>query len=307
MKGFILSKRRQSELTEDQYSILRLLEAASHLGIDLKAYAPEEFDLVTAQENKETIIIRGKSEPLPDFILQRTGSETSFLGLSLLRQLENQGVYCCNSSRSIENTKDKLRMAQLLTKSALPHPKTMYLNFPPSIERVREEIGFPLVIKNITGTRGAGVFLCETEDRFWDVIRLVHSFNSQANMILQEFIETSFGRDVRVFVIGDTVAGCMLRKSKTSFKANFSMGGSVEPFPVSEEVRELGVQTARILGLEVAGIDLLFGKKGFAVCEANSSPGFSGMEQVVGKQIAELILKHIRARIKLVSASYVFK
>lgn len=293
MKGLILFKRREEELTSQHYGLLRLLETGRKLGHDIRVVSPEQFELVATRSDRKSILIDGKIEALPQYFLPRMGSETTYFGLAVIRQLERLGVYCCNSSSSIERVKDKLHVYQILAQSNLPTPRTMMVKFPVDIEVVRKEIGFPVVIKNIIGTRGEGIYLSESEDRFLDLMELIYSYNQQANIILQEYISPSYGKDLRVFVIGGKVVGCMQRKSKSGFKANYSLGGTVEPFPLSKEIEWLAIETARLMELEIAGVDLLFDKKGFKICEANSSPGFEGLEQVVGNHIAEDILEYI--------------
>jgi len=130
------------------------------------------------------------------------GSNTTYFALAIIRQLEKLGVYCCKGSQSIETVKDKLQMHQLLAQSNFPTPKTMLVKFPIDVEIVKREIGFPLIIKNITGTEGAGIYLCETDESFNDLMELIYSHNKAANIILQEFISESRGKDLRVFVLG---------------------------------------------------------------------------------------------------------
>lgn len=298
MKGWILYSKRQSQLTESDNGVNRLLQAAAAKDIQLEVFCPEQFELAVTRDDRNSILIDNNPVPLPDFIIPRLGANTSYFAFAIIRQLEYLGVYSCNSSQSIDIVKDKLRMHQILAQSNFPTPRTMLVKFPIDINVVKAEIGFPLIIKNITGTEGAGIYLCETEDRFIDLMELIYSNNEKANIILQEFIQTSFGKDLRVFVLGGRVIGCMKRFSTTSFKANFSRGGSVEPFMLTPEIEWLAVETARLVDLDVSGIDLLFTKDGYMVCEANSSPGFKGLELVVGNNIAEQILDYIAVKVR---------
>ncbi|MGA8164820.1 MAG: RimK family alpha-L-glutamate ligase [Waddliaceae bacterium] len=296
MKGLILFKKREEELIPHHYAILRLLKAGKLLGHDIKVVCPEQFELVVTRGDRKSILIDGKSEALPQYVLPRMGSETTYFGLAVIRQLEKLGVYCCNSSSSIERVRDKLHVYQILAQSNLPTPRAMMAKFPVDLEVVKREIGFPVVIKNIIGTRGEGIYLCESDDRFLDLMELIYSYNQQANIILQEYISSSHGKDLRVFVIGGRVVGCMQRKSRSGFKANYSLGASVEPFPLSEEIKWLAIETARLMDLDIAGVDLLFDNDGFKICEANSAPDFEGLEKVVGNHIAENILDYIANR-----------
>ena len=297
MKGWILYKKKEKELNESDHGVTRLLNAAKAKGIDLRVYSPDQFELVVTRDDRKSILVDGESTPIPDFLIPRMGSNTTYFALAVIRQLERLDVYSCNSSETIEIVKDKLQMHQLLAQSNLPTPKTMLVKFPVDIEVVRSEIGFPVIIKNITGTEGSGIYLCESEEKFTDLMELIYSNNTKANIILQEFIEHSKGRDLRVFVLGGKVVGCMKRYSETSFKANFSRGGKVDSFEITPEIEWLATETARLVDLDIAGIDLLFDCNGYKICEANSSPGFKGLELVVGENIAEQILDYIAVKV----------
>ncbi|WP_119343508.1 ATP-grasp domain-containing protein [Facilibium subflavum] len=294
MKGFIIYSRKENELTEKRdYSVSRLMAAAKAKGIDLDIITPNQLELVVTRSDKKSILIDNKPTSIPDFVIPRLGSDTTYYAFAVIRQLEHLGVYVCNGADSIAAVKDKLHMHQLLAYSNLPTPKTMLVKFPVDIKVVRREIGFPLVIKNVTGTQGSGIYLCESEEKFTDIMELVYSNNEKANIILQECVQTSLGRDLRAFVLGGRVIGCMKRSSDVSFKANFSRGGHVEAFEPTPEIEWLATETARLANLDIAGIDLLFDHDGYKICEANSAPGFHGMEKAIGKHIAEDILDYI--------------
>lgn len=297
MRGLVVFTKTKEQLTEKDYSLLRLIDAAEKKGIHLDVVTPNQVELVVTRADRNSILIDDKPTQIPDFVISRMGADTTYYGLAVIRQLEHLGIYVCNGSRSVEAVKDKLHMHQLLAHSRLPTPKTMLAKFPIEISVVKREIGFPLVIKNVTGTQGAGIYLCQNEESFVDIMELVYSNNPQANIIIQEFIERSSGQDLRVFVLGGRVIGCMKRSSTASFKANFSRGGQVEAFDLSPEAEWLAVETARLVNLDIAGIDLLFDSDGFKVCEANSAPGFHGLEKVTGPHIAEDILEYIKLRV----------
>lgn len=297
MKGWILYTKRQDELTEKDNGVMRLLAAAKAKNIELCVYQPEQFELSVSRDDRKSILIDNQSVRLPDFIIPRLGSNTTYFALAIIRQLEFLGVYSCNGAEAIETVKDKLHMHQILAQSNFPTPKTMLVKFPVDIDIVKAEIGFPLIIKNVTGQTGKGIYLCEDEGQFIDLMDLIYSNASKANIILQKFIQTSRSKDLRIFVLGGRVIGCMKRFSETSFKANFSRGGKVESFELSAEAEWLAVETARLVNLDIAGIDLLFDENGFMVCEANSAPGFKGLEQVVGHNVAEQILDYISMKV----------
>lgn len=297
VKGIILFSKPEAELSNNDYSVNRLLDAARKKNVEIKVLAPEQFELIVTRSDTKSILIDDKPEPLPDFVIPRIGSSTTYYAFSVIRQLQNLGVYVCNDANSIQAVKDKLHMHQLLASSKLSSPKTMLAKFPISKSIVKREIGFPLVIKNVTGTQGTGIYLCESENKFIDIMELIYSNNKSANIILQEFIKNSHGRDLRVFIVGGKVIGCMERSSSSSFKANFSKGASVKHFELTPEIEWLSTEAAKLFGLDIAGVDLLFDEDGLKICEANSAPGFIGMEKAIGKVVAEYIIDYILVRI----------
>jgi gamma-F420-2:alpha-L-glutamate ligase len=292
MRGWILYKRSKAELTEADHGVNRFLHAATDLQLELEVYKPSQFDVISTEKKNPDVLLDGQRVLLPDFILPRLGAEATSFDLALLRHFEFQGVYSANSASAIETVKNKMLVSQLMMGASLPHPKTMLLKFPVSLDLIEQEIGFPLVIKNVSGVRGVGVYLCESATSFRDLVGL---FSAQCNhqMIVQQFIANSYGRDLRVFVLANQVIGCMQRTAIEGFKANFSLGGNVENFPLTSEVELLALACTKAVGLEIAGIDLLFASEGFFICEANSSPGFKGMELAGGMDIATTILKKI--------------
>jgi RimK family alpha-L-glutamate ligase len=245
------------------------------------------------------ILIDGEVAVLPDFVIPRLGSSSDYFTLAVIRQLELLGVYLANSAQGIATVKDKFQMHQLLAAQGLPTPKTMLLRFPIDREIVRQEIGFPMVVKNVTGTEGNGVYLCTSEEQFTDLMELIHANNSTPQIILQKFIQTSYGQDLRIFVVGGKVIGHMKRFSTSGFKANFSRGGKVAAIKLTAQMERLALQAAQVAGLEISGIDLLFDQAGrYQICEANSSPGFKGLEQVMGLCIAEQIIDYIVVQVR---------
>lgn len=295
--GWILYRKRQAELSDRDHAILRFLAAARAQKIELKVYTPEQFSLLVTEVAPQ-LLLEGKTVELPDFVLPRMGSFTSYQGLAVIRHLEVLGVPSYNSASTIETVKDKWRVHQILSAHQLPMPKTELLSFPYDLTSIQTHFSGPLVVKNVVGTEGIGICLCETLPMLKDTLDLIYSHNMTANILLQEFIETSRGRDLRVFVLGGRVIACMQRSSTSSFKANVSQGAQVSAFSLTPEIETLALKVAQILNLEIAGIDLLFGKEGYLVCEANSSPWFKGLEEVVGAVIAEQILEYIMSQIK---------
>jgi len=210
-----------------------------------------------------------------------------------MRQIEKFGVPVINSSASIETVKDKLLTSQILAEANIPTPKTMLVNFPINIDVVEQEIGFPCVVKVLSGSKGKGVYLCENKKFFDSLMELIENLKSTKTMIIQEFVDQLPGSDLRVWVIdGKTVAAMKRTAPAGDFRANISHGGHGEPFEITPEIDRIARKTAELMGLKIAGIDLLFDKDGFKVCEANSSPGFEGIDQYCGTDMAEKIVEY---------------
>ncbi|HII16466.1 TPA: RimK family alpha-L-glutamate ligase [Candidatus Woesearchaeota archaeon] len=280
------------------YSGTRLTEEAKKQGITLSKVAPEELDLIVTKDGKRSIILAGKSTSLPDCVIPRIGAEATYFSLAVLRHLEMQGVVILNNARSIELARDKLATIQALKAHNLPIPKTMLAKLPLNLDIIREEFTFPIILKTVSGSKGKGVFLCETKVRLSDFMGLIEaSKDAKLNLILQEFISSSKGRDIRILVIGGKPIGAILRKAKKGqFRANFSMGGDVEPYPLTPALEWIAIEAARVMGLDIAGVDLLFDGDTYAVTEVNASPGFEGFEKATNIDVAKIMIGLCRLR-----------
>lgn len=284
---WILSKEDSLE-----YENSRFIEECNNLNIAVKLVHPDNFDIIVNKDDRKSVIYNGKSVQLPNLLLTRTGSGTDYFSLSIIRQLERLGVKTINNSYAIERVKDKLYAAQILAQNNIPTPKTILVRFPVDPEYVKSQIGFPCVVKVLTGSFGEGVYLSKDADSFKDLMELVRSLKTTTSIILQEFISYKPGSDLRVWVVGGKVLGAMLRQSTDgNFKANISRGGKGQPFEVTKEIEFIAKETARVLDLEIAGVDLLFDKDGYKVCEANSAPQFEGFETYCQKNIAREVIK----------------
>jgi len=298
MNGWILYKRNTQELTAEDHGVNRLRATAESMGVHLEVYKPEQFDLLTSNTDHNTIFIDKRRCIVPDFVIPRMGAESPYFALAIMRHFEQLGIYVCNTSDAIATVKDKMYMCQKLRGHGLPTPKTLLVKFPVSIDMVIQELGFPVVIKTISGARGFGVYLCESPTQLHDLMELLSVHQNLHGLILQEFVAQSFGCDLRVFVLGGQIIGCMKRSSNGGFKANYSLGGEVEAYPVTKEIEYLSLQAASLFKLDIAGIDLLFTSDGYTICEANSSPGFKGMEKATGADIASQIMCYIVSQVK---------
>ena len=298
MRGWIIYKHNDLLLRQEAYEVNRLVEVAKEENIDLQVFSPDQFDLTVTRDDEKSILIDGERQKLPDFVMPRMGAGTTYFTLAVVRHLERLGVYCVNSSHSIEVVKDKLFAQQILAEKNLPTPDTMLVKFPVNVALVEKQIGFPVVVKTLSGSQGSGVFLSKSPGEFDDLMQLIEATSPKANIILQQFVKASHGRDLRVFTIGGRAIACMERNSNgENFKANVSAGGVGKLYPITPEIEWLATQTANVLGLDVAGIDLLFDQEHFKICEANSSPGFEGLESAVDIDVPHEIFHFIRIRL----------
>ena len=269
---------------------MRFQEAARSLDIELLVLKPSAFDLVVDSNHSWSAIYQGRELYKPDLIIPRCGSETSYFTLAVMRHFERQGVAIANSPAAVESVADKLHTLQVLAGAKLPIPKTILGKFPADVDLVERELGFPVVVKKLRGTRGAGVVLCNSRADFDDLAALLDGASATSDFLFQQYVKASHGRDVRVLVIDGRVVAAMERKSTDGgFKSNISLGGTALPFTPPREMAELAVQVARELKLDIAGIDILFDKDGYRICEANSAPGFQGLERACAIDVPELV------------------
>lgn len=298
MLGWVLYKDSEDSLRPEAYEVRRLIKVAKKHNIKIKVLCPEQIDIIVTREDRKSILVDNVPTALPDFLLPRMGAGTTYFALAVIRHLERLGVYCVNSSQSIDTVKDKLFTLQILAESNLPIPKTILLKFPVKSDIVEQHLKFPVIVKTLSGSQGSGVFLSSDKNSFDDLTQLIHATNKSTNIILQEFIEQSKGRDLRVLTIGGRVISAMERIAKdNNFKANYSIGGEVKEYTVTPELEWVVLEISRILNLDIAGVDLLFDGEGFKICEVNSSPGFEGMESCNDINVADEIFKFIKIRL----------
>jgi gamma-F420-2:alpha-L-glutamate ligase len=294
INGWILYKND----IEESYETQRLVEEFEKQDIKVRVVHPDDVDIFVDRDDRKSILVSGKARALPDFVIPRTGSGTTYFIKAILRHLERMNVVMINGSDSIDDVKDKLYTQQILGQSNLPVPKTLLVKHPIDIDFVERNIGFPAIVKTLSGSFGAGVFLAETKRQFKDLIKLAEITKKSYNIIVQEFIKESFGKDIRVFVLNNKVVGCMMRQSTDDdFRANITRGGEGIPYQIDDDIEWLGGESARLLGLDIAGVDLLFDDSGYKICEVNSSPGFEGMEKFTKTNIAEKIVNYVRLRL----------
>lgn len=297
MEGWIIYSKYEGEVHEES-SVWKILIEAKTQGITMKIFTPEQFDIIVTKDDRKSIRIDGEVQHLPDFILPRMGSGTTYFALAVIRHFERLGVPVINGSEAIETVKDKLYSIQVLAENNLPVPKTMLAKFPINAELIEKQIWFPVIVKTLSGSQWSWVFLSENRKNFENTMDMIEKVGQGKNLIFQEFIEQSSGKDLRVFVVGGKVIGCMKRTGQEGdFRANYSRWGSIEMFETTPEIEWIAVQCAHLLWLDIAGVDLLFDGDHFKVCEVNSSPWLKGIEQATEKNIAKEILDYVRFRL----------
>jgi gamma-F420-2:alpha-L-glutamate ligase len=291
MRCWLFFNRDLAPDTPEAPEVHRFMEAAKTLDIELYVLKPGDFDLVVDSKHGWSATYQGR-ELLhkPDLIIPRCGAETSYFTLAVLRHFERQGVAIVNGPAAIESVADKLHTLQIVSAAKLPIPKTILGKFPVDVGLVERELGFPVVVKKLKGTRGNGVVLCQDRAQFDDLANLLEGAALGGDFLFQQYIKASHGRDVRVLVIDGKVVAAMERQSSDGgFKSNISLGGQGRAFQPPREMAELAVKVARELQLDVAGIDILFDENGYRVCEANSAPGFQGLERACNINVAEAV------------------
>lgn len=291
MKIALLS--RNSKL----YSTRRLVEAAKVRGHEIQVIDALRAYMSIAS-HKPTIHYKGAELDGFDAVIPRIGASITFYGAAVLRQFEMMGVYPLNESVAITRSRDKLRSLQLLSRKGIGLPVTGFASKPDDIKDMIKMVGgAPLVVKLLEGTQGIGVVLAETQKAAESVIEAFMGL--KANILVQEYIKEAGGADIRCFVIGGKVVASMERKAEPGeFRSNLHRGGSASLIRITPEERSTAVRAAKIMGLNVAGVDLLRSNHGPVVMEVNSSPGLEGIEQTTGKDIAGQIIAHLEANAK---------
>tara|TARA_Y100000361_G_scaffold29458_1_gene24272 strand:+ start:701 stop:1609 length:909 start_codon:yes stop_codon:yes gene_type:complete len=294
--GWMLVKDRFWE----SYETNRLIEEFQKQNIDVQLVDPNTIDIFVNKDNKQSILVNGEPSSLPKFVFPRTGSGTSYYIKAVIRHFERMGVPVINSSEAIDNVKDKLYTHQILAQSNLDIPKTMLLRHPIDVDFVDKNIGFPVIVKKISGSYGRGVFLAENKKQLKQLVTMAELTKKSYDIIIQEFVKDTWGKDLRVFVVNNKVVGCMMRQATDEdFRANITRGGEGFPYEVNEQIEWLSSESSKALGLDISGVDLLFDNGGYKICEVNSNPGFEGMENFTKKNIAGEIVSFIKLKLGL--------
>lgn len=281
----------------DLYSHRRLIEAARERGHEIEAINHIRCYIDIAAHNPE-IHYHGKTLEGFDAVIPRIGASVTFFGTAVVRQFEMMGVYSVNESVGISRSRDKLRSLQLLSRKGIGLPVTVFAHRTSNAEELLNIIGgAPVVIKLLEGTQGIGVVLGETPRAAESIIQAFGGVHT--NILVQEFVKEAKGEDIRCLVIGDKVVAAMMRRGKEGdFRSNLHRGGSAKPIKITPQERATAVGSARAMGLNVCGVDLLRSNHGPVVMEVNSSPGLEGIEKATGINVADQIIDFIEKNAK---------
>lgn len=290
MKIAILSRKPKT------YSTSRLKEAGLERGHETKVLNTVRFSIAVEKERPE-LFFRGKRLSSYDGVIPRIGASITFYGTAVVRQFEQMGVFTLNSSQAISTSRDKLRSLQVLSRHNIGIPPSAFVRAKddvlPAIERVG---GAPVIIKLLEGTQGIGVILADTVHVAAAIIETLQS--TKQNVLIQKFVAESKGRDVRAFVVGDRVVAAMRRRAQgQEFRSNVHRGGLTEKVELEPAYQRTAVQATHIMGLHVAGVDMLEADEGPKVMEVNSSPGLEGIETATGIDVAGAIIDYMEQQV----------
>jgi ribosomal protein S6--L-glutamate ligase len=281
----------------DLYSHQRLMEEATKRGHDI-TFLKVNNCYMSITDKIPSIHYRGGHVIAEiDAVIPRLRPSVTFHGTAVLRQFELMGAYCLNGSVPIVRARDKLRSLQLLARKGVPLPNTGFANSPADSKDLIQMVGgAPLIIKLLESTQGAGVVLATTNKAAESMIDALKTLG--ANFLVQEFIQEAQGMDIRCFVIGNKVVAAMQRQAqKDEFRSNLHRGGIAVPIEISAEEQQIALEATKVMGLQIAGVDIIRAKDGPRVLEVNSSPGLEGIEKYTGKNVAGLIIGYLEKEI----------
>ena len=278
------------------YSTRRLREAAAVRGHRVRVLDTLKFS-ISLMQGRPTLYFRAKQLSQYDAVIPRIGASITHFGTAVVRQFEQMGVFTANSAIGINHARDKLRALQILSRHNIGLAQTEFVRERKYILDAIERIGgAPVIIKVLEGTQGVGVILAESTKIAEAIIETLHGANQ--NVLIQKFVAESKGKDVRAFVVGDRVVAAMRRVAQgQEFRSNVHRGGRAEPITLDPAYEKTAVRAAQIIGLRIAGVDLLEGHEGPLVAEVNASPGLEGIENATGVDVAGAILEYVQDRV----------
>jgi ribosomal protein S6--L-glutamate ligase len=278
------------------YSTQALVKAAEKRKHHVRVLDTLQFDIRVSKQNPE-LFYQGEPVGAVDAVIPRIGASITFYGLAVVRQFEMMGVYCLNESQAIARSRDKLRCLQILSRHDIGLPPTVFTRQAEHINACIEQVeGPPVVVKLLEGTQGIGVVLAETARAASSVIEAFHGLDQ--NILIQKFIEESKGADIRALVVGRKVVASMRRQANPGeFRSNIHRGATAKKVRLSPESRKTALAAARVVGLRVAGVDMIESKDGPMVLEVNSSPGLEGIQKATDVDVAAAIIEHLEREV----------
>ncbi len=278
------------------YSTRRLVEAAKKRGHTVSICDTLKFSM-HLEKGRPMLRYRSQRYERPDAVIPRVGASLTFYGCAVVRQFEQMGVFSLSGSHAIGVSRDKLRSLQILSRHAVGMPSTAFVRTRDQVHDAIEQVGgAPVIIKVLEGTQGVGVILAETEKTALAIVETLQMV--QQNVLIQKFVAEAAGSDIRAFVVGGRVVAAMRRTAKKGeYRSNVHQGGMAEAAELSPEFERTAIKAAQIMGLRVAGVDMLEGKSGPQVMEVNSSPGLEGIEGATGIDIADAIIEHLEEEV----------
>jgi ribosomal protein S6--L-glutamate ligase len=279
------------------YSTQRLKEACARLGHSVRVLNTLNFSLLV-ERAQPRLFYRDRILSHYDAAIPRIGASVSSFGTAVVRQLEQMGVFTLNSAQAIGTSRDKLRAFQILSAHEIAFPPTAFVRDRESARSALEQVGgAPVIIKLTEGSQGAGVILADTKKTAEAIIEAF--LVARQDIIVQKFVSESRGHDLRARVVGDRVVAAMRRRAAPDeFRSNVHRGGRTERARLSPELEALALKSAQILGLRVAGVDIIESDDGPLVLEVNSSPGLEGIESATGIDVASAIVEHLESQIE---------
>ena len=282
---------------ESLYSTRRLLSAIEKKGHKALRLDHLKCDIVIEEDNP-MIYYKGEKIEEVDAIIPRIGASVTFYGAAVVRQFEMMKVTTAVASEALIRSRDKLRSLQVMARSGVGLPKTVFTNYSKEVKKLIETVGgAPLIVKLLEGTQGMGVVLAPTQKASESIIQAFHGM--KARVIVQEYIKEAKGADIRAFVVNNEVIGAMKRQAKDDeFRSNLHQGGSGEIYELNKEEERVALAAAKAMDLGIAGVDILQSERGPLVLEVNSSPGLEGIEKITGQDVAGSIVDYLVAKRK---------
>ncbi|MDC0741767.1 ATP-grasp domain-containing protein [Polyangium mundeleinium] len=282
---FLLLSRNQN-----LYSTSRIVLAARARGHEVTVIDPLDLQIVVSK-GRSSLLHEGNPVPRFDLVIPRIGASITNYGLAVVRQFDLMGVPVLNSAVSIARSRDKLRALQLLNRKNIDVPATICARSPAGVDSALALVGCPAIVKLQQGTQGIGTMIAETPQAVHSLLETLWAMGQ--DIVLQEYVRESKGRDIRILVVGGRVVASMRRVAKPGeFRSNLHRGGKGDKVKLLPAYRNAAIRAVKVMGLEVAGVDMLESKKKPKILEINSSPGLEGIERASGIDVASAIIEH---------------